>query len=440
MKTKILQRDAVVLRKVAKSVPIKDIGSKKIQDILERMKEALYAEEDGVAIAAPQIGESLRIFIVKSDVLTFIKNKKKAVKAGEESKEIIAADLVFINPEITKSSKKKKDMEEGCLSVRWLYGYVKRSEKVTLKAYDEKGKLTERGASGLLSQIFQHETDHLNGVLFIDTATDVKDMPPEDLETQDKKSKKKLKFVFFGASTFSRYVLEELERSGFSPSLNITSSREPLPIDKLKKINADVFIVASFGKILPKEIIDLPKYKTLNVHPSLLPKLRGATPIQNTILGLGDAGVTIMRLDEKMDHGPIVAQEGLTISPWPDHYRVVEEKLGRLGGQMLSSILPGWISGEIKEVAQDDTQASYTKEIKKEEGLLDLSHPAEENLRKVLAYSTWPGAYIIFKNKFGKDVRLVIKDAKINEGKFEPTRIIPAGKKEMDWQDFLRGN
>src|SRR3989344_250701 len=238
-KTEIVQRDAPVLRKKAHLVPVADIKSKKIRDILSRMKKALRVEEDGVAIAAPQIGESLRIFVIsgKSDAWS------KGIKKIDKKKDI--KDLVFINPEITKISKKKKKMDEGCLSARWLYGQVKRSEKATIKAYDETGRQFERGASGLLAQIFQHETDHLEGVLFTDKAENVRDMPPT--------RQNKIKFVFFGnlsadkiGSQFSTYALEELENAGLSPVLKITSAKEPLPIDKLKKIKADVFVVASF--------------------------------------------------------------------------------------------------------------------------------------------------------------------------------------------------
>jgi len=429
MKNKILQKESPVLRKTAKAVAHKDIKSKKIKDILNTMKRALYAEDDGVAIAAPQIGESLRIFIVRGDILAFIQKGKTGKDEGTKSKKV-HKDLIFINPETIKASKKRKKVEEGCLSVRWLYGYVKRSEKITIRSYDETGKLRERGASGLLAQIFQHEVDHLNGILFIDKAENVQEILP----------KKDIKFVFFGGSPFSNYVLEELGNWGFAPLLHITNTRDPLPIEKLKKIKADVFVVASFGKILPKEILELPKHKTLNVHPSLLPKLRGATPIQETILGHGNPGVTIMRVDEKIDHGPILVQAKVSIAPWPDHYRVVEEKLGKVGGQIISEILSKWVANEIKETPQNNAEATYTKLIKKEDGLLDLKDPAEENLRKVLAYSTWPGAYTIFKNKRGKEIRLVIKDAKVIEGKFVPIRVIPAGKNEMDWQDFLRGN
>ena len=422
-KTEILQKDAPVLRETAKSVSVKNIGTKKIQGLLERMKEALHAEEDGVALAAPQIGESLRIFMVNGEILVSKQGKK--------------TDLVFINPEIIKTSKKKKRVEEGCLSLRYLYGQVQRSEKVTIKAYDETGKTVVRGASGLLAQIFQHEIDHLNGILFIDTAEHIRDMPPA----------RKPAFVFFGSlpagkvgSQFSRYVLEELELAGFSPLLSITSARDTLPTEELGKAGADVFVVASFGKILPKELIELPRYKTLNVHPSLLPQLRGPAPIQDTILGKGVPGVTIIRMDEKMDHGPILVQAKVLVTPWPDHYHVVEEKLGRAGGKILAKVLSKWVNSEIREIPQNDSQSSYTKLIKKDDGLLNLNDRAEVNLKKVLAYSTWPGAYIFFKNKRGKEVRVVIKDAKVEGGQFFPTRVIPAGKREMDWQDFLRGN
>ncbi len=420
---KILDKDAAVLRKVAKEIPPKEIGLKKTKDIIERMRRALYGEEDGVAIAAPQIGESLRVFMVRGDVLLFAKGKKVQSKEKPD-------DLVFINPEIIHTSRKKKRVEEGCLSVRWLYGKVLRSEKMTIGAYNEKGVWIERGASGLLAQIFQHEIDHLNGILFTDKAEDLRDIPPP----------KVLKFAYFGSSEFSRFVLEELEEMGYSPTLNITSSKEPLPIEKLKELQADIFIVASFGKILPKEIIEIPKFGTLNVHPSLLPKLRGASPIQGTILSENEPGVTIIKMDEHTDHGPIITRVKVEISPWPDHYATVEEKLGRAGGRVLGLVLPKWIGGEIEAAAQEDENATFTKLIKKEDGHLNLSDDPKVNLRKVLAYSSWPGAYIYYKNKFGKEIRVNIKDAEIKDGKFVPTRVVPAGKKEMSWQDFLRGN
>lgn len=163
----IVERDHTVLREKAKEVPVHDISGAKIQNIIREMKEALEGQEDGVAIAAPQIGESLRIFVVSGRAISMFKKIKER-----------SPDLVFINPRITKISKKTEWMEEGCLSVRYLYGKVKRSTKVSVAAFGENGKSFEMGSSGLLAQIFQHETDHLDGVLFTDKAENVQDLPP----------------------------------------------------------------------------------------------------------------------------------------------------------------------------------------------------------------------------------------------------------------------
>jgi peptide deformylase len=163
--TVILQKENSILRAIAEEVPISKIGSPPIKKIINRMKKALHAEEDGVAIAAPQIGESLRIFLIAG----------KIVSQGKS-----APDLIFINPEIVRRSKETEKMDEGCLSVRWYYGAVKRSKKVTIEAYDQNGKKFRMGRSGLLAQIFQHETDHLNGVLFTDKAEDLVELPPKE--------------------------------------------------------------------------------------------------------------------------------------------------------------------------------------------------------------------------------------------------------------------
>lgn len=166
--TKIVQKDGkdgAVLRKIAKRVPKKDFGSKKLTGILNEMHDSLRTQDDGVALAAPQIGHSLRIFVVAPRV--FKENPRDM-------------HLVFINPEITKRSRDKKLLEEGCLSVRWWYGKIRRASRVSLRAYDEHGKEFEVHASGLLAQIFQHETDHLDGVLFIDNAKELKEYETEE--------------------------------------------------------------------------------------------------------------------------------------------------------------------------------------------------------------------------------------------------------------------
>lgn len=169
---KILQKEEKILRKTAKEVKPEEITTPKIKKILKEMSAALGSQSDGVAIAAPQIGYSLRIFVVSGRI--FAENFKEKEQPMETSNAPeITKDLVFINPKILKLSKDKEWLPEGCLSVRPIYGKTFRSKKATISALDENGKKFERGASGLLAQIFQHETDHLNGILFIDHAKDL---------------------------------------------------------------------------------------------------------------------------------------------------------------------------------------------------------------------------------------------------------------------------
>ncbi len=187
---KILQKEEKVLRIRASEVLIRDIKTTKIKKILKEMSSALNGQHDGVAIAAPQIGYSLRIFLVSGKIFeeNFAENRLEKIenkllgtseKGVGQKKKTRIKDLVFINPKISKLSREKEWVPEGCLSVRWLYGKTHRSKKAILSAYDEEGKKFTRGASGLLAQIFQHETDHLNGILFIDHAKEIKEEPPK---------------------------------------------------------------------------------------------------------------------------------------------------------------------------------------------------------------------------------------------------------------------
>jgi peptide deformylase len=171
----IVQNGDKVLRKISKEVPISSITKPKIQDLLRDMSQALHEQNDGVAIAAPQIGESLRIFVVSGRVFDedFINGKTSKSMTPTKSRH---PDMVFINPVFKKISKDKKLMSEGCLSVRPLYGKVRRATRATIEAYDENGKKFTKDASGLLAHIFQHETDHLDGVLFIDKAKDLQEI------------------------------------------------------------------------------------------------------------------------------------------------------------------------------------------------------------------------------------------------------------------------
>jgi len=167
----IVQANSPILHKKAYPVHMQDIGSIKINNVISDMQIAMASQKDGIAIAAPQIGESLCIFVVNG---TLLKLADKTYKGDSNN-------MIFINPKIIKKSRDKKEVEEGCLSVRWLYGKVRRSTRVTLQALNEKGEVIERGASGLLAQIFQHEVDHLEGILFVDKARELWELSPDEI-------------------------------------------------------------------------------------------------------------------------------------------------------------------------------------------------------------------------------------------------------------------
>ena len=174
--TTIVQTGDKVLRETAKEISLAEIKSAKIKKILAQMTKAFSVAKDGVALAATQIGVPLRIFIVLKE---YTENKTAQELKEIQEKKVKPEIVVFINPKITKISKKKQTVREGCLSVVGTFGAITRAEKVTVEAYNEKGEKFSRGASGLLAQIFQHEMDHLNGILFTDTATNL-----EKLETK----------------------------------------------------------------------------------------------------------------------------------------------------------------------------------------------------------------------------------------------------------------
>ena len=175
----IVQIGHPALHAIAEAIPADEIASPNTKKLIADMKAAMDGQPDGIGLAAPQIGVSKRVFIVSGKVL-LPPDERLLATEGKKIKIAIPPDMVFINPEITKESKEKKWLDgEGCLSVRWLYGKVRRATKVTLRAYNENGKIFERGASGLMAHIFQHEVDHLNGILFIDKAKDIQELDAE---------------------------------------------------------------------------------------------------------------------------------------------------------------------------------------------------------------------------------------------------------------------
>ncbi len=165
--TTIIQATNPILRQTAEPVAPDEFGTTFLAELLHRMRQALDSEVDGIALAAPQIGASKRLFIISEK----IKSSKQNMPT------------IFINPRIIRLSKRRRIMEEGCLSVRYWYGHVSRAERVTVTAQDERGTIFTHHGSGLIAQIFQHEIDHLDGRLFTDTATNLCEIPPTNTKT-----------------------------------------------------------------------------------------------------------------------------------------------------------------------------------------------------------------------------------------------------------------
>lgn len=283
------------------------------------------------------------------------------------------------------------------------------------------------------------------------------------------------KIAFWGTSRISVIVLDEMAREGMLPSLIVTAppkpkgrglemfpsevkvwadahnvpTLEPEKLDseffsKLSSADCELFVIASYGKIVPRNILDLPKHGTLNVHPSLLPKLRGASPIQSAILEdapLGEpreSGVTIMLIDEEVDHGPIIAREKIVVPNWPPKNLELEEMLGALGGKLLIKTIPLWVSGSITPKEQDHDQATYTKKMTSGSGQIYLDDDPVRMYRKIRAFDSWPRAYFT-TTRNGKDMRVVVTEAHLEDNELILDRVIPEGKKEMSYEDFMRG-
>lgn len=277
-------------------------------------------------------------------------------------------------------------------------------------------------------------------------------------------------FIFFGTDEFSVKVLETLKGRGLKPSLLVTipdkpkgrkniitpppakdwareneinfvqpaSLRAPELAEQLKAISARFFLVASYGKIIPQDILDIPPKGVLNIHPSLLPQYRGPSPLETAILeGENETGVAIMQVDAEMDHGPLLAEQKIALG---DNYSFeqLRDETAVLGANLLTDILPDYLNGKLEPQPQNHDLATYTKKFTKEDGLLDLSAPAIENYRKILALNPWPGAYFVDQHG-GKEIRVKVTKAKLENGELVFTRVVPEGRPEMNWADYLRG-
>ena len=288
------------------------------------------------------------------------------------------------------------------------------------------------------------------------------------------RSNKNLKFVFFGTPDVAAETLEILKENDYLPSLIVTSpdakkgrglhmQASPVAVfaeknkiaclkpekfdeefyNKLKPNCLEpscLFIVVAYGKIIPENILNMPKFGSINIHYSLLPKYRGASPVESAILnGDTETGVTIQKMIYKMDAGPIISKEKMAILP-NEKAPELRTRLIKIGGELLVKILrtssasgTSPFGGGWEEVKQDESQATYCKKIKKENGFINLDEePPGVLYNKFRAYASWPR---IFFFKDGK--RIIIIDAILENNQFIIKKVLPEGKKEISWDNFL---
>lgn len=412
--------------------------SPQLLKVIDDMKETLSFTQ-GVGLAAPQVGYPYRLFIVDY------------------------ADLkeTFINPRIISKNDETDFLEEGCLSIPGYRGLVERATELEVEYSDATGKRKQAKVSGFYARIIQHEYDHLTSNFYVERVKRKKDLYQFD----------PIRIVFFGSNDFNSPTAEILKSiiglsvvGDYTVPLVVTTKGSPveklatewnIPViapekiakkvgerfeltnsevyRQIKKANPDIIVVASYGKILPKEILELPKLAPINIHPSLLPKYRGPAPIQAPILN-GDktTGVCIMRMNEKMDEGDIYLRAKYQLAG-NETSESLSIALANLSKELLHSVIHYLVNKKLKAKPQDPTKATYTKLITKEDGKIDFAKPLKGLDRLVRAYYPWPTVWGEYNGKIlkllpGKMVQL--------EGKNPiPLKSFQSGHKDfkIDW-------
>jgi len=272
------------------------------------------------------------------------------------------------------------------------------------------------------------------------------------------KPNKKVEIVFFGTPEFAVPTLKALYKANFCEITSVVTMPDkpigrhhsvsvPSPVKKIAKANnikvydsipqksalkkADLGIVIAYGKIIPKQVIESFKFGVLNIHPSLLPKYRGSSPVQATILNRDkQTGITIIKLDDEMDHGPIVAQKKIDLSQ-NETSSMLHDALAKEGAKLMIKILPDYINGKIKPKEQNHSRATFTKKLSKKDAEIQKNSTIESVESFVRAMNPWPGAWTTLNGK-----KLIIWEMKKNGA---PSIVQLEGKKKMSFEEFKKG-
>lgn len=430
---KIRKTDDPILRQPAEEVV--DFGHE-FQFLVDNMVDTMR-KNNGVGLAAPQVGIAKKIFVCEF--------------TGDPDSDLKEFPLTVIaNPEIVEYSKEKRRMVEGCLSFPGMEILVSRPEKIIIKGQDRYGKPIEIKACDLYGRVLQHENDHLHSTLLIDHIEESKvlfigtgTLGEKSLELLAKDAQYKICTVITGEP---KKIIKRGKKRQENPIIMIAKKynlpiietnniKDSALIEKIKKLKPDIGIMADFGQIVPEELLNIPTHGVINIHPSLLPKYRGPSPVQQVILdGEKLTGVTLILTSAKMDAGDIISQVEVEISSG-ETCAILKEYLGETGASLLLNSIPYYLAGDLKPIKQDESKATYTKIFKSEDGQVDNSTPAKVVERKIRALNPWPRVYTIVDRK-----RILLLAAHFEEdGALSIDRVKPEGKAEMSYQDWARG-
>ncbi len=415
-----------ILRKKAAAVTDPSVYKELSRKMIDLMKKS-----HGVGLAAPQVGSSIQLFVMG------YKEKKED--------EAVVPFKVWVNPEIVKFGDKTDLGVEGCLSVPDLELLVERATEVTVRGKNKDNQLETVTYEGYPARVAQHEIDHLNGILFTDR-------------------KRVVNVIVMGSPSLSIAPFEALrQHPGFNIVLVVTETDKPAGRGlKLKKTpvkewaeknnlkvvsperldpnelatlagsRPDVILVTAYNKILKKEILELPQFGSFNVHFSLLPKYRGASPVQAAILA-GDkkSGVTIIKMDERIDTGQIIGQADEEIRA-DDTSETLASRLAEISAEILPTLLLYTIAKTIEPKPQRG-KSSYAKRITKTDGEINWQQKPEQIERFIRAMTPWPGAFTYVLGE-----RLKVLKAHLENGSLIIDLVQRPGKNPITVAEFKR--
>ena len=424
-----------LLRQISK--PVESVG-KEEQQLMNDMLDTMY-DANGIGLAAIQIGVPKRII-----VMDIAKDGKKEPR-------------YFVNPVILNKDPIKNTHEEGCLSVPEQFAEIDRPSKCDVEYLDYNGKKQLLKAEGLLATCIQHEMDHLEGILFIDYLSKLKKSMIIKKLSKLKSNTAVLelmakKIVFMGTPMFAVPILKSLYQNGYpisdvytqppqksqrgqkinkSPIQGIAETlnldfRTPKNLkdnneefEYFKSIEAELAIVVAYGQIIPKEFLNLTKKGFINIHASLLPKWRGAAPIQRSIMNLDkEIGISVMKIAEQLDTGPVCNTYKIDLT---NNLNAIEvsEKLSLIAAEKILDNVDDIMEDKAKFIEQDHSKATYASKIQKAEGEINWNDEAKIIIGKINGLYPAPGAFFIYKGE-----RYKILKAEIGNGIGKPGEIV----------------